>query len=79
MVGQGIVVGEQAAGVLAERHLDAAGEGGDVDEDVGIELVHGVGQPVGQHEPALGVGVGDLGGAAAVVGDDVARAASRCR
>ena len=50
----------------------AAGEGGDVDEDVGVELVHGVGQAVGEHEPALGVGVGDLGGAAAVLRDHVA-------
>ena len=41
---------------------------------VGVELLHRVGQPVGQHEPTLGVGVGDLGGAAAVLGDHVAGA-----
>ncbi len=60
------------AGVLPEGHLDAAGEGGDVDQDVRVELVDGVGEPVGQDQPALGVGVGDLGRAAAVLGDHVA-------
>ena len=71
-LGEGVVVGEQAAGVLAERDLDATGEGGDVDQHVGLELVDGVGESVGEDQPALGVGVGDLGGAAAVLGEHVA-------
>ena len=53
--------------LLAERDLHGAGERGDVDEDVGVELGDGVGERVGEDQPALGVGVGDLGGAAAVV------------
>ena len=40
--------------------------------DVGVQLLDGVREGVGQHEPPLGVGVGDLGGAAAVVADHVA-------
>ena len=40
--------------------------------DVGVELVDGVRERVGEHQPALGVGVGDLAGAAAVVADHVA-------
>ena len=39
----------------------------------GLSCVDGVRQRVGQHEPALGVGVVDLAGATAVVVDDVAR------
>ena len=35
--------------------------------DVGVELGDGVRQRVGHHQPPLGVGVGDLGGAPAVV------------
>ena len=57
-----------------ERDLHRPGEGGDVDQRVGADLVHGVGQRVGHHQAPLGVGVGDLGGAAAVVPDHVAGA-----
>ena len=42
--------------------------------DVGLELGDGVRHRVGEHQPALGVGVGDLAGAAAVVADHVAGA-----
>ena len=76
---QRVVVGEEAAGPLAEGDLHRAGQGGDVDEDVGVELVDGVGHRVGEHQPPLGVGVGDLGGAAAVVGEHVAGAQRRGR
>ena len=65
--GEGVVVGEVAADLLAQRDLHRAGQRGDVDHDVGVELVDGVRERVGQHQPALGVGVGDLGGPAAVV------------
>ena len=76
---QRVVGGEDAADPLPERDLDRTGERGDVHQHVGLELGDRVGEAVADHEPALGVGVGDLGRATAVVGDHVARDASRCR
>ena len=54
--------------------LMRTGQGRDVDDDAGLELGHGVGQRVGHHQAPLGVGVGDLGGATAVVAQHVAGA-----
>ena len=51
-----------------------AGEGAQVDEQVGFEAAVGVGEGVGDHDPALGDGVVDLTGQAAVVADHVAGA-----
>ena len=46
-----------------EGHHAGAGEGGEVDDGVGLRL-GGERQPVGEHQPALGVGVEHLGGLA---------------
>ncbi len=64
-VAQVVVVGHDRAHPVAERHHLGAGEGGDVDEDVGLLLARGD-QAVGEHEAALGVGVEHLDGAPAV-------------
>ena len=50
------------------------GEGGDVEQDVGVEVPVGVGEGVRHDQAALGVGVADLDGAPAVLRDDVAGA-----
>ena len=55
-----------------------AGQRGQVDQHVRARAAsHGVRQRVGEHQPALGVGVGGLAGGAAVVPDDVAGAERR--
>ena len=56
---------------LAEGDPDRPGEGGDVDQDRGLEPVHGVRQRVGEDQAALGIGVEHFGRPAAVVRDDV--------
>ena len=57
-----VVVGHDPAGAVAEGHLLGAGQGGDVDEDVGAVL-RGAHEGVGEDQPALGVGVEHLDGA----------------
>jgi hypothetical protein len=57
---------------LPERDEHRAGQRGDVDDDVGLQVAVGVGDRVGEHEPALGVGVEHLDGAPAVLRQDVA-------
>ena len=81
----GVVVGEQARVGAAERDDDRAGQRREVDEALGAE-VERVGEAVGQHEPALGVGVVDLDRHAGLGAHDVAglhrvrrRAGSRSR
>ena len=56
----------------AEALRGRPGQRGDVDQDVGLEVGVGVGQRVGEDEPALGVGVEHLDRAAAVLRDHVA-------
>jgi hypothetical protein len=72
LAGEVVVGGEQPRDPAAQRHRHGAGEGGDVDDDVGLQVAVGVGQPVGEHQPALGIGVQHLDGAPAVLRDDVA-------
>ena len=65
--------------MTAEGDDDRAGQRGQVDEPLGAE-VDRVGEAVGQHEPALGVGVVDLDRHAGLGAHDVAgldRAAAR--
>ena len=53
--GQAVVVGEQAAGDMAQGDDAGAGEGGHVDDGVRLETL-GIGQGIAQDEAALGVG-----------------------
>src|SRR5690606_42157298 len=57
----------------AQRHHLRAGERRGVDQVVGLVLA-GADDRVGEDQAALGVGVEDLDGRAAVLGEDVARA-----
>ena len=59
--------------LLAQRHQYGAGQGGEIDHEFGLVLVLHIPQHVGQHEPALGIGVEDGDGLARHRGDDVAR------
>ena len=68
---QGLVVAEDAGDPVAERRHAGAGQGGDVDDQVGLRL-GGERQRVGEHQPALGVGVEHLDGRAAVHREHVA-------
>ena len=70
--GQLVIVGEQAAIFAAERDDDRAGKRRQVDHEFRLEAVLGVPERVGEHEPALGVGVEHLDGLARHGGDDVA-------
>ena len=56
---------------MPERHHARAGERGQVDDGVGLELRRQR-QAVGEHEPALGVGVEHLDGPAVADGEHVA-------
>ena len=56
---QRLVVGIERRQVRPERHARRAGQRGDGDEVVGRLLV-GEADGVGEHEPALGVGIADL-------------------
>ena len=85
LVRPGVVVGEQARVGAAERDDHRAGQRRQVDQPLGAE-VDRVGEAVGQHEPALGVGVVDLDRHAGLGAHDVAgldraarRAGSRSR
>ncbi len=71
---QDVVGGEQPGVPAAEPDGDRAGQRGQVHDDVRIEDRVGIGQRVGEHEAALGVGVGDLDRRTAVVPDHVAGA-----
>jgi hypothetical protein len=51
--GELVVGGEQPGVALPERHRHGAGQRGDVDDDVGLQVAVGVRQRVGQHEAAL--------------------------
>ncbi len=55
----GVVVAHQPGDLHPEGHHAGAGQGGQVDDGVGL-LLDGQRQPVGQDQPALGVGVEDL-------------------
>ena len=55
----------------AERTHHRAGERGDVDDRVGLGL-DAEGQTVGEHQPAFGIGVEDLGGLAVAEGQHIA-------
>ena len=70
-IAQGLVRGVDRRHAPTERDACRAGEGGDVQEDVGVEVQVGVGQGVGEDETALCVGVPDLDGPPAVLRDDV--------
>ena len=69
---QRVVVGEEGRHVRPERHPRGAGQGGEADDEVGRLLV-GERQRVGEHQPALGVGVVDLDGQPLAARQDVAR------
>src|SRR5690554_2440462 len=72
-VGQFIVIGQQAGGLVTQSNDTGAGEGSHVDHGFGVEFFH-VGEGVAQHQPAFDVGVEDFNGHAAQGGDNVARA-----
>nr|VFK15955.1 MAG: hypothetical protein BECKLFY1418C_GA0070996_101923 [Candidatus Kentron sp. LFY] len=55
------MIAEEPAGVGAEGDPAGAGQGCDVDDDIGIEAF-GIGQGVAEDEAPLGVGVEDLHG-----------------
>ena len=59
---------------LAERDHDRAGQRRQIDHEFRLEALVAVPERVGQHEPALGVGVEDLDRLARHRGDDVAGA-----
>ena len=59
---------------MPERDDDGAGQRREIDHELGLEALVHVMQHVGEHEPALGVGVDDLDGLAGHRVDDVARA-----
>src|SRR5690554_642191 len=69
-VGQFIVVGQQAGGVVAQGDDAGAGEGGQVDYGGRVEFLD-VGEGVAQYQAAFGVGVQDFNGHATQGGDDV--------
>ena len=71
LVGPGRVRAEEARVHVAQGDQDGAGERGQVHQPGG-PLAHGVHQPVGQDQPALGVGVDDLDGGAVHGGEDIA-------
>ena len=59
-LGQLVVVGEEPGMLVAERDDDRAGQGRQIDHQRRLEAVLAVPQRVGEHEPALGVGVQHL-------------------
>ena len=67
------VVAHQPRDAVPERDDLRAGQGGDVDDRVGLLVARG-GERVGHHEPALRVGVQHLDGRAAVDPEHVVRA-----
>src|SRR5690554_848305 len=71
-VGQFVVVGQQAGGVVAQGDDAGTCEGGHVDYGSRVKFLH-VGEGVAQYQAAFGVGVEDFNGHAAQGGYDVAR------
>src|SRR5690606_33002850 len=72
-VGQFVVVGQQAGGVVAQGNDAGAGEGGQVNDSGWVEFLY-VGEGVAQYQAAFGIGVEDFNGHAAEGGYDVTRA-----
>ena len=69
---QPLVVREQSGMLVAERHQDRARQSRKIDDEFRLEPVLDVPQEVGEHEPALRVGIDDLDGLAGHRGHDVA-------
>jgi hypothetical protein len=61
--GEGVVVGKQGGQVGTQRDAGGAGQGGEVEDQLGLAF-HGLGERVGKDEAAFGVGVADLDGQA---------------
>src|SRR5262249_40873641 len=60
--GEPVVIGEQTSVFLPQRDNDRAGQSGEIDHELRLEMLVHVMEQVGEHEPALGVGVDDLDG-----------------
>ena len=71
-----LVIAEQCNADVTQRNAYCTGERGGIDDVRGAEP-RGIGQGIGQHQPALGIGVDDLDGLAVHGGDDVTRTRSR--
>ena len=76
--GKGIVVGVERRQLRAQRHAGGARQRGEADDRVGLLLV-GERQRIGQHQPALGVGVADLDRLAGAARSARRRGGRRCR
>ena len=57
--GQRLVIGVEGRQIRPERHPRRAGQRAEIDQQIRLLLV-GQRQRIGQHQPALGVGVADL-------------------
>ncbi len=75
---EGIVGPEEGGDVLAQGDHRRPGQRGQVDDGVRLRL-GGQREPIGQHQPALGVGVEHLDGLAAAGGEHVAGLGGRIR
>jgi len=68
-----VIAGEQADVQMSERHHNRAREGGGVHQ-VGAALLAGVGEGIGEDEPAFGICIDDFDGFAGHGRDNIARA-----
>ncbi len=71
--GERVVAGVDGHDVGTERDAGGAGEGGEIDDEVG-RLLAGEGERIGEDEAAFGIGVADLDGQALAALEDVAGA-----
>ncbi len=71
LVGEHIVIGEQAAMLVAERDDHRASQRGEIDDRLRVMRLLHPGDRVAQHQPAFGIGVEDLDRLARHRGDDI--------
>ena len=67
---QCFIIGEERRQLHAGGHARRAREGGDVDQQ-GWRFGIGIGQGIGQYQPAFGIGVADLDRQALAAGEDI--------
>ena len=70
-VGERVVIGEQGGKVGAERDPRGAGQGGEIEDQLGL-LLGRAGERVGEDQPPLRVGIADLDGEPLAALQDVA-------
>ena len=71
VVGERVVIGEQSGQIRPERDPGGAGQGGEIEDQLGL-LLAGAGERVAEDQAAFRIGIADLDGEALAALQDIA-------